>query len=111
MTSTILRNLISNAIKYTSPGGEIKITAIQIPGNVEVSIIDNGVGILKESIEKLFRIQDSHSTKGTMKETGTGLGLLLCKEFIEKHDGKLWVESEPGKGSKFHFALPLTEKK
>jgi signal transduction histidine kinase len=110
MTSTILRNLISNAIKYTNHEGEIIISALQIKGNVKVSIIDNGVGILKESIEKLFRIQDSHSTKGTLNETGTGLGLLLCKEFIEKHDGKLWVESEPDKGSKFHFTLPLTRK-
>jgi signal transduction histidine kinase len=110
MTSTILRNLISNAIKYTNNDGEIIISANHINGNVKISIIDNGVGIPKETIEKLFRIQDSHSTKGTLNETGTGLGLLLCKEFIEKHDGKLWVESEPGKGSKFHFTLPLTSK-
>jgi signal transduction histidine kinase len=108
MTSTILRNLISNAIKYTNQQGEIIISAMPVKGNVKVSITDNGIGILKETIEKLFRIQDGHSTKGTMNETGTGLGLLLCKEFIEKHDGKLWVESEPGKGSTFHFTLPLT---
>jgi signal transduction histidine kinase len=109
MTSTILRNLISNGIKYTNPGGKIVISAVQLPGNVKISVRDNGVGILKESIEKLFNVQDNTYTKGTMNESGTGMGLILCKEFIEKHGGKIWVDSEPGKGSTFHFTLPLAE--
>jgi signal transduction histidine kinase len=111
MTSTILRNLISNAIKYTNKGGKIVVSAVQLPGNVKISIIDNGIGILKESIEKLFRSQETPYKKGTMNEAGTGMGLLICKEFTEKQGGGIWVESEAGKGSTFHFTLPLTEGK
>ena len=106
MISTIVRNLISNAIKFTHPGGAIIIAAEQKPDELIVSISDNGVGINKESIDKLFRIEESLSTIGTQDEKGTGLGLLLCKEFILKHNGKIWVESEPGKGSRFFFTLP-----
>jgi Signal transduction histidine kinase len=71
-----------------------------------ITVSDNGTGIKKETIDKLFRIEESNSTTGTQNEKGTGLGLLLCKEFILKHKGKIWVESEWGKGSKFHFTLP-----
>lgn len=106
MISAILRNLISNAIKFTHPGGRIVISAEIKNAELIISIRDNGVGIKKENIEKLFRIDENHSTLGTQNEKGTGLGLILCKEFIGKHGGKIWVESEVGKGSTFYFSIP-----
>lgn len=106
MMSTILRNLVSNAIKFTNSGGRIIISALQKRNELMVSVCDNGVGIKKDDINKLFRIDENYSTRGTQKETGTGLGLILCKEFILKHGGKIWVESEPGKGSTFYFTIP-----
>ncbi len=106
MLSTIMRNLISNALKFTNSGGEIVILATQKQDEMMVAVCDNGVGIKKEIIEKLFRIEESTSTMGTQKELGTGLGLLLCKEFVEKHGGKIWAESETGKGSTFYFTIP-----
>lgn len=106
MISAVLRNLISNAIKFTNSGGEIIVSLTQKQGEVMVSVRDNGVGIKKESIKKLFRIEESFTTKGTKDELGTGLGLLLCQDFISKHNGKIWVESELGKGSTFYFTIP-----
>jgi len=106
MISTVLRNLISNAIKFTIPGGKIIVSAMEKQNEIIFSVSDNGVGISKNSIEKLFRIDQSYSTTGTNEETGTGLGLILCKEFVEKHNGKIWVESEEKKGSTFYFTLP-----
>lgn len=107
MIKTILRNLILNAIKFTYPNGFIYIIVKQSVSDTTVSVCDNGVGITKEVMAKLFRIEESISTKGTTEETGTGLGLILCKEFVERHGGKIWVESEPGSGSKFHFTIPF----
>lgn len=107
MISTILRNLLSNAIKFTNPGGNIYITAKLNQGNVQVSICDTGVGMSKTFIEKTFTIGENRSTSGTQHEAGTGLGLILCKEFIERHKGKIWVESELEKGSIFYFTLPM----
>jgi len=106
MIGTILRNLISNAIKFTNPGDQIVISAEQLQHELKVSVWDNGVGIGKEELKKLFRIDESHSSPGTLNETGTGLGLILCREFVEKHGGIIWVESEPGKGSTFCFTIP-----
>lgn len=106
MINTILRNLISNGIKFTKTGGEIIISIEQKEKQIIFSIADNGVGIKKEDLDKLFRIDYTHSTVGTNRETGTGLGLLLCKDFIEMHGGKIWIESEIGKGSIFSFSLP-----
>jgi two-component system sensor histidine kinase/response regulator len=106
MISTVLRNLISNAIKFSYPDGEIVISAKEIKNELTVSVTDNGVGISKASINELFRIDKNHSTQGTLNEKGTGLGLLLCKEFVEKHGGKIWIESEEGIGSTFYFTLP-----
>ncbi len=106
MFSSVLRNLISNGIKFTNPGGKIVISAELRNENLVVSVADNGVGIKKEILEKLFRIEESYTTLGTRKEKGTGLGLILCKEFVEKHDGELWVESEERKGSTFKFTIP-----
>ncbi len=106
MLETILRNLISNAIKYSEPGGQITIEAIKHNRSTIIKVIDKGIGIRKEDIGKLFRIETSFSTYGTKKEMGTGLGLILCKEFVNKHDGKIWVESEVNFGSKFFVELP-----
>jgi signal transduction histidine kinase len=107
MIKTILRNLISNAIKFTHKNGKVEVKAMAINNQVEISVSDSGIGMTKEIIAKLFRIDANQSTPGTENEKGTGLGLVLCKEFIEKHGGKIWVESESGKGSTFKFSIPL----
>jgi len=105
MLKTILRNLISNAIKFTNPGGKINISIKQQANSLIISVSDNGIGIPPETINKLFDATQTTTTKGTTYEGGTGLGLILCKEFVEKHEGKIWVESEVGKGSTFYFTL------
>jgi two-component system, sensor histidine kinase and response regulator len=106
MISTVLRNLISNAVKFTYSNGEIVIAAKQLSDELVVSVSDNGLGIRKESLDKLFRIEESYTTPGTNNELGTGLGLILCQEFINQHGGKIWAESEFGKGSTFSFTIP-----
>ncbi|MEN8119644.1 MAG: hybrid sensor histidine kinase/response regulator [Bacteroidota bacterium] len=106
MILTVLRNLISNAIKFTNSDGTVSITGEQNENHIKISIIDNGMGIEASDIDKIFRIDIKHSTSGTEGETGTGLGIILCKEFIEKNNGELKVESKPGMGSKFSFTLP-----
>ena len=106
MASTVFRNLISNAVKFTKQGGEVVFSAVKEQNEIIFSVTDKGVGISKNDIEKLFRIDQIFSTKGTNNEKGTGLGLILCKEFIEKHGGKIWVESVEGKGSCFYFTFP-----
>lgn len=107
MLGIVFRNLISNAIKFTHSGGKIKIYAIERNNHVEICVSDNGIGIDEEALEKLFNSSINNSSKGTEEEKGSGLGLLLCKEFVEKHGGNIWAESEPGKGSNFKFSLPL----
>lgn len=106
MIASVLRNLISNAIKFTYPGGIVRITAEQKAGEWSVSVQDNGIGMKKENIEKLFRIDQNYSTFGTQNEKGTGLGLILCKEFVEKHGGTIRVESQPYNGTTFCFTIP-----
>lgn len=105
MFMTIVRNLISNAIKFTGLDGTIRISVIESEQYAEIAVSDNGIGIKKENIENLFHIEKDQSTPGTQNEKGTGLGLILCKEFVDKHGGKIWVESESGKGSCFHFTI------
>ena len=107
MLSTVIRNLISNAIKFTRPGGQILIKTFRQPGFLKICVSDNGIGIPKNQIGKLFLLSENYSTPGTNKEKGTGLGLVLCKEFTEKHGGKIWAESTPGAGSTFCFELPF----
>jgi PAS domain S-box-containing protein len=106
MVRTVIRNLISNAIKYTNQGGFIKISTNKKDKFCETSISDNGMGISEENIPKLFKIDESYTTVGTEREKGTGLGLLLCKEFVEKNGGSISVKSVLGKGSTFSFTLP-----
>jgi len=107
MLNTVLRNLVSNSIKFTNKNGRIDIYAEKNHSKVTISVSDNGVGIEPDTLNKLFEISQKISTDGTENEKGTGLGLLLCKEFVEKHGGKIWVESELGKGSDFQFTMPL----
>lgn len=107
MIDTVLRNLMSNAIKFTPQGGSVIIRTCKKGATAEVSIADTGVGISAENITKLFRSDRHFSTRGTQNEKGTGLGLILCREFIDAHQGKIWVESEVGKGSEFKFSIPV----
>ena len=108
MFEAIVRNLVSNAIKFTKPGGKVKVTAGYNDDHVvEIKVSDSGIGMPSELKERLFRINEKTSRPGTGGEQSTGLGLLLCKEFIEKHGGKIWVESIADKGSTFYFTLPL----
>lgn len=109
MLKTILRNQISNAIKFTHPNGEINVQIDRDQAFTMVTVTDNGVGIAPEQIDRLWDITQTHTTEGTANEKGTGLGLLLCKEFVEMHGGWIWVDSQPAKGSSFRFALPLQE--
>ncbi|NBC83170.1 MAG: response regulator [Bacteroidetes bacterium] len=109
MIKTVIRNLLSNAIKFTDNEGEIKVYSKTEDNLIYITISDNGVGIKEKDLEKLFRIDVNHSTVGTENEMGTGLGLILCKEFIVKNGGEIWVESEYGKGSQFTFTLPIHE--
>ena len=104
--STVIRNLISNSLKFTEDGGYISVFGNNIDGFVQISINDTGIGMSESNLRKLFR-QDQIFTKlGTNGEKGTGLGLLLCKDFVEGNGGKIWVESEEGKGTTFYFTLP-----
>lgn len=105
MINTVLRNLITNAVKFTNTGGKIVISVDKTADNVIVKISDNGVGISQDRINKLFMINENYSTNGTQNEKGTGLGLILCKEFVEKNEGKIWVDSTEGSGTTFCFSL------
>jgi PAS domain S-box-containing protein len=107
MLSLVIRNLLSNAIKFTKENGTVRISASTKENFVVITVEDNGVGIAQDDIKKLFRMDHYYSTEGTIKESGTGLGLLLCKEIVDKHNGKIWVESELNKGSKFIFTIPV----
>lgn len=107
MVKTILRNLISNAVKFTQKGGKINVILVLKQNQFEITISDNGIGIKEETRKKLFYIDTNITSPGTENEKGSGLGLVLCKEFVKKLGGKIWVESELGKGSNFKFTLPL----
>lgn len=107
MLKSIIRNLATNALKFTSKGGKITIVATSGNDNgVEVSIMDTGIGMNNDMLDKLFRLDEYTSRTGTDGESSTGLGLLICKDFVEKHGGEIWAESEVGKGSVFHFNIP-----
>ena len=107
MNINVLINLISNAVKFTNPGGHLAISLEKDPKEIRINVRDNGIGMDKMKIEKLFRIDRNISLKGTQNETGTSLELILCNEFIQKHGGSMGVESELGKGSNFHFTIPI----
>jgi PAS domain S-box-containing protein len=107
MLESTMRNLVSNAIKFTPKGGRVTVKAwLADNQSVMVTVTDTGIGMSRQILQKLFRIDENASRKGTEGESSSGLGLLLCKDFIEKHGGRIWVESEVNKGSTFHFTLP-----
>lgn len=106
MLETALRNIVSNAVKFSEPGDKVTATAYSDDGNVIFKIVDSGIGMSKKIKENLFKVDVNTTRKGTGGEPSTGLGLLLCKEFIERHNGKIWVESTEGKGSTFYISLP-----
>jgi two-component system, sensor histidine kinase and response regulator len=106
MVNTVLRNLLSNAVKFTRRSGKVSVSVKKLAGELIIIVSDNGVGITQENIPKLFRIDTKHSLPGTENEQGTGLGLKLSKEFSDKLNGRIWVESEVNKGSKFMFSIP-----
>ncbi|HEX2984983.1 MAG TPA: PAS domain-containing sensor histidine kinase [Ignavibacteriales bacterium] len=111
MANTILRNLLSNAIKFSFPGGSVQISSVEKPIYIEITVSDNGKGMSKETLKNLFKIERKVSTEGTAKEMGTGLGLIICKEFIKKNKGMIKAESREGKGSVFTFTLPKEKAK
>ena len=107
--NTVIRNLVSNAIKFTPEGGTITLSVRREQNLYVVSIADTGVGMSPETLKKLFRIDTKYTTHGTANEKGTGLGLILCKDFIEKNGGSIGVESQEGKGTVFFFRLPAAQ--
>jgi len=116
MIDTVLRNLLSNAVKFTRANGKVVITLKLLAkkqgkdtSEVHVTVADNGIGIEEKDLKKLFRIDAQFSTQGTSFEQGTGLGLVLCSDFIDKHSGEIWVDSVVGQGSQFHFTIPFLE--
>ncbi|MBA4055553.1 MAG: hybrid sensor histidine kinase/response regulator, partial [Marivirga sp.] len=106
MMRSVLRNLLTNAIKFTRSEGSITVSAYRIDNKIIISVADTGVGIPKGNRERLFTLS-SVTTQGTRQEKGTGLGLLLCKEFVEKNGGRIWFETEEGRGTTFYFSLPM----
>ncbi len=110
MLTTVVRNLLSNALKFTSKGGKVNINCIEYEDKIETSIRDTGIGLSSKEQNRLFKIDENFSKAGTNNEHGTGLGLILCKEFIEKNQGKIWVKSQVNKGSDFRFVLPKSKK-
>jgi signal transduction histidine kinase len=111
LISTVVRNLISNAIKFTPENGEIIIEAHKIKSLTTVTISDNGVGIPPEHIDHIFDNNSHYSTFGTASEKGSGLGLRLCRDFVKMHGGEIWIEKEVKKGSTFKFTLPHLKNK
>jgi signal transduction histidine kinase len=109
MLNSVIQNVIYNALKFTKSGGEINIKTLQKEDKMQICVIDNGVGMTEKTKQKLFRIDEHVTHRGTNNEQGTGLGLLLCKEFIEKNNGKIWIESEEGKGTSVCFLLPKSD--
>jgi signal transduction histidine kinase len=103
---TVIRNLISNALKFTDIGGSITIGGSSIEGFIQISVADTGIGMSETNLKKLFKQDQIFTKPGTKGEKGTGLGLLLCKDFVEGNGGKIRVESEIGKGTTFYFTLP-----
>ena len=109
MLHLVLRNLISNSIKFTTKDGYVKVTSEIKNGDIHICVEDTGIGIPKDEYNKLFKLDSHYSKKGTSNEEGSGLGLILCKEIVEKHGGKIWVESEINKGTKFFFTLSINK--
>jgi signal transduction histidine kinase len=111
MINTVLRNLVNNAVKFTDSGKEVALKVRKDEKFLEIEVKDQGVGISPENLKKLFRIDVKYKTIGTSGEKGTGLGLILCHEFIHKNHGEIWCNSKLGKGTSFYFTLPYERQK
>lgn len=109
MIGSVLQNLVTNAIKFTKRGGSVTLKAFIESNNLNFTISDTGVGMNEEQLHKLFKLDKTYSSMGTDDEVGTGLGLIICKEFVEAHQGEIWAESALGKGSSFHFYIPIRQ--
>jgi signal transduction histidine kinase len=107
MINSVIQNLISNAVKFTKKRGKVEIASKVTNGDVQIAVVDTGVGMKEDDIKKLFRIDEHHTTLGTADEKGSGLGLILCKEFVEKNRGKIWIKSNWGEGTTVYFTLPV----
>ncbi len=103
---TVMRNLLTNALKFTRPGGEVTISAVLDTGFITIAVADTGIGMSAKTLDSIFRIDIQHHETGTSGERGTGLGLIVCKEFVEKNGGSLWAESVEGQGTTFFFTVP-----
>ncbi|MBL4614874.1 MAG: PAS domain-containing sensor histidine kinase, partial [Magnetovibrio sp.] len=106
MVQTVIRNLVANSLKFTPSGGTIEVSAANGGNSVQLTVSDSGVGMTAEQAKHVFALDQKTSTIGTNGERGTGLGLPLCKDMIERNGGRIWVETAPGKGAQFHFTLP-----
>lgn len=109
MLAMVFRNILSNAVKYSHRGGLIEIKVLQDECDVVFAVSDNGIGMEADQLGRLFSLGNNHSTPGTEKEQGAGLGLILCKEFIERLGGRIWVQSWPGLGTRFSFSIPTAD--
>jgi signal transduction histidine kinase len=109
LMSVVIQNLLTNAIKFTGQNGKITVGCTRTGEEMIISVKDTGMGMSQEHINKLFRHDVQYSSRGTDNETGTGLGLLICRDFVERHGGRIWLESEQGKGTTFFIGLPLVE--
>lgn len=107
MTTTVLRNLLSNAVKFTNSGDKVIISTLYKEDFIEIGVSDSGIGIPEQNLRRMFKIDSNISTQGTAEEQGSGLGLIIAKEFVEKNGGTISVESEEGKGTKFKFTVPV----
>ncbi len=107
MINTVIRNLINNAVKFSHKGGKVQVGIVARGEMLEVEVSDQGIGISEDHVKKIFRIDQKYKTPGTAGETGTGLGLVLCQEFVEKNGGKIWCQTRKGSGSSFHFTIPI----
>ena len=108
MINTVVRNILSNAIKFTKPGGKVEVSLTGWHGEAEIIIADTGIGMSGDELLHMFDLGKS-SRKGTMGERGTGLGLIICKEFVEKNNGRIWATANEPQGTVFHFTLPLSK--
>ncbi len=108
MINSVVRNLMTNAVKFTDRGRKVEVRVDSIGGLLQVNIVDEGIGIPGEYINKLFKIDEKYKAIGTAGEKGTGLGLIICREFVEKNGGEISVQSIPGIGSTFSFTLPMS---
>jgi signal transduction histidine kinase len=107
MVNSVIRNLMTNAVKFTDRDKKVEVKLYSMEKAIEISVVDEGIGIAEENMSRLFRIDEKFKSTGTAGEKGTGLGLIICREFVEKNGGEISVKSKPGEGTTFSFTLPM----